>query len=380
MTSPCNDAARTHARTPGTLHVFNASHDEALASGSPYYYPTRTARLFETDLAALPAWWAAPGDAVLVPPGTALPADAPEGVRPVTAEALLAGGWDAVGNIAPWGWDALLVHRLRRAGAPEALLPPPAALEAVRGLSSRSLAIALLPRLREALGTGVGESVWCTADDEVHRAVARYGRAVLKAPWSGSGRGVFTATPESPATVWQRARRIVNGQGGIAVEPLYDRSADFALEFLSRGREGVSYEGLSVFRTTPAGGYAGNLVADEAALQGALPAELLPEIGHAAEVLAGLLGRVLQDYCGPLGVDLMAVRLPDGKLALHPCVEINLRQTMGRVALALRRLVPDGRAAVYALRRPAPAQDGELCLTPGARAVEAVLSPLPEAS
>ena len=37
-------------------------------------------------------------------------------------------------------------------------------------------------------------------------------------------------------------------------------------------------------------------------------------------------------YIGPLGVDMMIVA---PHFTLHPCVEINLRRTMGHVALAL---------------------------------------------
>ena len=42
----------------------------------------------------------------------------------------------------------------------------------------------------------------------------------------------------------------------------------------------------------------------------------------------------LGDYRGPFGIDMMVVRGDDGFL-LHPCVEINLRRTMGHVALSL---------------------------------------------
>ena len=38
----------------------------------------------------------------------------------------------------------------------------------------------------------------------------------------------------------------------------------------------------------------------------------------------------LESYVGPFGIDMMAT-----KEGLHPCVEINLRRTMGHVALAI---------------------------------------------
>ena len=40
------------------------------------------------------------------------------------------------------------------------------------------------------------------------------------------------------------------------------------------------------------------------------------------------------NYTGPLGVDLMVIKKDEAHL-LHPCVEINLRNTMGHVALLL---------------------------------------------
>jgi hypothetical protein len=40
------------------------------------------------------------------------------------------------------------------------------------------------------------------------------------------------------------------------------------------------------------------------------------------------------NYNGPLGVDLMIIKKEEA-LRLHPCVEINLRNTMGHIALLI---------------------------------------------
>ena len=69
-----------------------------------------------------------------------------------------------------------------------------------------------------------------------------------------------------------------------------------------------------------------------------------------AENLAGI-------YEGPLGVDMMLVNT-ENATKLHPCVEVNLRRTMGHVALAFnpspcmpRRLMQVGReSGAYHLR------------------------------
>ena len=46
--------------------------------------------------------------------------------------------------------------------------------------------------------------------------------------------------------------------------------------------------------------------------------------------------RLAGKYQGPLGVDMMVVAdEANNRFCLHPCVEINLRRTMGHVAIAL---------------------------------------------
>ena len=57
---------------------------------------------------------------------------------------------------------------------------------------------------------------------------------------------------------------------------------------------------------------------------------LIDEVGTSCTTL--LSGR----YTGPFGVDMMVVRHADGAgHSIHPCVELNLRRTMGHVALHL---------------------------------------------
>ena len=60
------------------------------------------------------------------------------------------------------------------------------------------------------------------------------------------------------------------------------------------------------------------------------------------EKICSALGERYRDkYAGPFGVDMMVVRGDDQQhFLLNPCVEINLRRTMGHVALALSRQVP----------------------------------------
>ncbi len=323
------------------LHIFNPSHDEALAADSPYYYPASAARRLESELAALPALMAEPGDSVLLCESAAEPDRAGwnDGVRFVRPKDLTPAFWENVTEVLPWGWDKLLCHRLQKAGCPGRLLLDAERLAAVRRLSSRESAVVLLPRLRERLDGTVGESVLCRSAEKVRGAVARWGAAMVKSLWSCSGRGVYRADGQSGAAVSNRTERLLRAQGAVECEPFYEVALNFAMEFSAQSGGGVRYDGLSLFRASEAGAYGGNVVAPQERLAQAIVDAGGPDaqtLSHIARVCAGELETLLGGaYAGPLGVDMMLVRTAGGTLVLHPCVELNLRRTMGHAALAM---------------------------------------------
>ena len=132
------------------------------------------------------------------------------------------------------------------------------------------------------------------------------------------------------------------------VEPFYQNALDFGMEFASDGSGGITFLGLSIF-TANEGRYAGNVLAPESCKRSIL-SELLSEktMEVARDTLTRHLSKLYANaYKGPFGVDMMAVKA-DGSdhYLLHPCVEINLRRTMGHVALcaskALNGASPSG--------------------------------------
>ena len=323
------------------LHIFNPSHDEALGFGSPYYVPTKAAMLLARERCTLPALWAKPGDAILLTDDrerpTATATDAP--LIYIYKRELTPKFIRQITRIEPWGWNTYLRHTLRRAGIPDTLLPTDEELEHRRRLSSRETAIALLHRLTGEDHTLAGCATWCSTIEEAWQAVHTYGRAMAKSPWSSSGRGVFRVESEDnviPADA--RMRNIIKQYGGIAIEEFCDRVQDFALEFYAHADGTVTYAGLSVFNTSVGGNYLGQVEGTQAELQ-ALLNDMLPweTIEHCTHRLIHHLQLLINgNYSGPLGVDLMIVR-KEGQLLLHPCVEINLRNTMGHVALLLNK-------------------------------------------
>lgn len=261
------------------------------------------------------------------------------------------GGWDNIEQVVPWGWDARLVHQLRKRGCPDRLLPTTEQLDTIRHLSSRQTAVRILPMLTDKfkswwvegdendldfdLNLDLNPNPNPNADSSIDSDVdvnvdvnVDFDQLLFKAPWSCSGRGVFTYNEA-------RIRKVLREQGGIEVEPLYDRVADFAMEFrCESGR--VEFLGYSTMLND--GYHGGNLVmADEQHLALLTQYVSEEEVQNIRTLLIYALSReIAPHYSGPLGVDQMVVRHPQDGYQLHPCVEINLRHTMGHVAIDRR--------------------------------------------
>lgn len=337
-----------------TLHIFNPDHDLALAANTPHYIAPNAARLLRREADFLPALWAAAGDLVLVSDEAAaqralqrLGLDTPASwITPATLPHRLAADGGEGLAVEPWGWNTTLCHELLAMGVAAHRLPSAGQLASVRAMSHRGWAARhLLPSLRTLPGT-VGEAHEARSAGEVVEWLRRYRNMVIKMPWSSSGRGlryVFEReygdtpglTPHVEGWVANAARR----QGCVMVEPYYNKVADFGMEFEAKPDGTVDYLGLSVFDTVN-GAYTGSVVDEEprkeATLACHVPMALLHEVARAVcRVLAPLFGGC---YAGPFGVDMMVVD-DGGRYLLHPCVELNLRRTMGHVALALARRV-----------------------------------------
>lgn len=341
-----------------TLHIFNPEHDIALASGLANFTAPHAGSRLRHDLGWLPLLWAQAGDCVLVDDKDAalrgwqrlcarLAVMPPGGTEPSLTTWRQRGDRVGADAVSPWGWDAALRAALQRRGVAESLMPTEGQATVVRQLSHRSTAARLLPLLRFE-GT-VGEAWACTTMDETVQRIDSIGRrVVLKAPWSSSGRGLrFVESSEKMLpNVASWVENVLKGQGNVMVEPYYNKVKDFGMEFMAHADGRVSYEGLSLF-STKNGAYTGNLLATEThkrqLISRYVSQGLLNEV---ARRICSHMEQVLKEagvtpFVGPFGADMMVVAAQQGQapFLLHPCVEINLRRTMGHVALALTPLV-----------------------------------------
>ena len=330
------------------LHIFNPEHDIALATNVKRFTAPHAARQLRSEMGFLPALWASDGDMVMVDDIKAavhrlnrLKRYAANvslvSLSNAPSLQLLQHHLDEIESIEPWGWDSGVAEILQKAGLPQKLIPHTKHLEDIRQLSNRCWAASnLLPEVRRADDLMMGESWYIKDFNELSLKVSDSECYVMKAPWSSSGRGIrYLTHPDHWLRNQTWARNIIERQGGIMVEPYYNKVKDFGMEFLAHADGSVTYEGLSLFQTIN-GAYSGSIIDTEAEKQMILeryvPAQLLETTRN---TICEVLSHNLKNrYQGPLGVDMMIVTDADNQLRLHPCVELNLRRTMGHVALS----------------------------------------------
>lgn len=354
------------------LFIFNPDHEEALAEGSTSGNAGKAARMMARNAWSLPGLLAAEGDYVVCPPEAAFRERAHK-ARGLKTTDLTADVWAGIDEVCPWGWDHRLVKQLTRLGAPQRLLPDSEAVERLRRLSSRQTVGTMLDRLRADEPEVCGESVWCTTFDEVVAALAGMGgRAVAKAPWSCSGRGVFVVNGHPDKAQTARIGRILERQGGIEIQPFYCATQNFAMEFdLRQGR--ADYLGMSVFTSSAGGQYSGAMVGKESRLRELLPPQVLAEADKVKAALANVLPSLLSGIPdGQLGIDMMVCETADGTLRLNPCIELNLRRTMGHVAIVLADRLDTEALGLFSFKPPSALTADDDNLTPEATDFAAV--------
>ena len=321
----------------------------ALASGARVYTAPKPVQQFAWRLALLPALYAGDGSAILLNPPTCLGSDESrilreaeslpyfdivrakrirlltfKGLREFVATSPSMGS-DSI-KVHPWGWNQSLKARLAHTDVPSISLPSDNQLAKWRLLANRATTI---PIIREF--TDKVPRTFSNSEEALHQIRALV-QCVVKLPWSSSGRGVFFVTDTEAAIgiVESSIRR----QGSVIIEPLWDKVIDFATEWESTP-DGLKFLGLSLFQNSSGGNYRGNIVAPQPELKQIIGQYTdLSELESVITRLKVLLEQYITPcYTGPFGVDMLV----DSHGNINPCVEINLRRTMGHVAIHLAR-------------------------------------------
>lgn len=357
------------------LHYFNPENDIALGlpAGQRLTMSPMVSALHDSG-ALLPMWYSDADDRILVDGGfdrefvERMARDFGLNARPVSKS----DAQDVVG--APWGWSYDSACKLSAAGAQ---VPGRSVIERIRMLSHRRTSIEILKLLENKVDFSLPPlpvEVYDTAC--IPDLLDKWGAVYVKQPWSSSGRGVFRVAKWTDS-IESRVSGMIRKQGSVMVEAEFPKKGDFAMLFSSVS--GVAkFAGYSLFFNDIRDSYGGNLLAPDEFIERHLvsmgaSARQLAELKSAlSEILTELISPV---YDGYMGIDMMVGH--DGSIA--PCVELNLRMTMGVVASIFRdRYLDADSLGIFRVRRvtneveqstryeikEARLRSGCVCLTP----------------
>lgn len=313
------------------LFVFNPENDLSLACGEPNFTPPAMARKIKRDLQLIQIWLCE--DGYVYSTCDEINACFVERVKSCFSDMgniRLYDGKVDINKFSPWGWSRSVISEIRKTFSHL----PNVDVEGIRMLSHRKTAVFICEYLKNNLSEAKSIPIPIVCNDEkaVIEAINTFGVCMVKAPWSGSGKGVFRVDNKNYRVYSNWIRSVIQKQGSVVCERFLDKVRDFALEFYSDGKS-VKYVGPSIFFNNSRFSYEKAIVASSDILEFQL---LKFMSGHYFERLKGALLSALEQfvpnvYTGYFGVDMLVYE-EFGEFHIMPCVELNLRMTMGLIA------------------------------------------------
>lgn len=328
------------------MYIFNPEHDLCMANGDIHFVPPESALAFGRDCADIIKFF--------------------KGL-----DSLADTDGPMINKIVPWGWNSVLCNRLRKQGYAEELLPDDHTLKNIVALSHRSVALDALEymgKLPEFIHNCMdgqnslsekplqmleaGYRIAATSLRQVEEFLHQNKNVVLKAPLSGSGKGVRFVSEYLSHSDFGWCSNLIAKHGYVVVERRYRPVMEFAMLFRCSdltpangavASDGVEFVGYSLFYTQN-GAYRGNILGSNEFIKGEIckyvPEWMLDKVKD--RLMAFLKERVYGKYQGYIGVDqFVCSSYPAAQasgaaaqenLWFNPVVEINLRMTMGLVA------------------------------------------------
>lgn len=346
------------------MYIFNPEHDLCLANGDIHFVPPESALAFGRDCASIIRFM------------RGLDADAD-----VNCSVDTCNGMNSVGQvkkIVPWGWNSVLKERLLKEGYSPDLLPTELQIAQITELSHRSVALEALEYLHGAWCKEGNGDLWqkrLTSPDyriaaksleEVTAFLEKVQNVVLKAPLSGSGKGIRFVSKELSHSDAGWCRNLIAKHGYVVVEQRFAPVMEFAMLFRSvkvennsenGEKQAVEFIGYSLFYTQN-GAYRGNILASNEFIESQITQYIPVDLLHKSRlaIMDFIEKRIAGKYEGFIGVDQFVCRdfvdatntmdsstgliakentcykEDESHYCFNPVVEINLRMTMGLVA------------------------------------------------
>ena len=336
----------SRGRTPNVL-LFNANAEgyaKADACSLPYS-PKQAERTLDLDLEMLPLTWARRDDVVLVHQKPSLAhisylrntgIQLPEWV---TYEESLEDR--KLGGMKPWAWTSDAISKLSKyASITTAKSASPFREALPQEYFSKALSSQLLKQIQPE-----EQSLRCDSFEMLEAFAAQQkGDTLMKAPYASAGRGhrKFVRAEGWVKSVKNWATKIIETQGYLIAEPHFHRLLDFSAQYEMNAAGEIKLRGMTRLINDAGGRFIGSYVhskwisgTDEKLNQWLFrDAQVMHVYRHA---IPELLSKELR-HLAPLtafGVDAFVYQDQQGEFHLRKIVELNLRFTMGRVALEL---------------------------------------------
>lgn len=326
------------------LYYFNPGHENAILNASPYYTAPANIIKMQHDLQCLPIWYASSQDYVYSEDH--LPCDFHEfiknNIQPVaTIKTKKELDVSSTYSVHLWGISPQAIHVFKELNlSTGSLLRVPTWNQHLLDLNSRKTAQECLSLLIKDIPDISIEIIprFFSELQNIEETVSQTKYQLLaKAPFSSSGRGLLWL-PIGGLT--RTERQILHGilkkQGSVSIEKILDKKVDFAMEFDIKSETEVIFEGYSVFETNNKGAYMGNYLDNQSNLESLLTSYIEPPLLNQIKqwLIKFLKTHFALYYQGCVGIDMM-IYFENGYYKLHPCVEINVRDNMGLLALRI---------------------------------------------
>ena len=329
------------------IHSFNPGHETAVLNASKHYQPAANQLKMQRELAFLPAWYAQPDDFICIE----TPFDEVfqnevrsfnEVAKPLLINELEENRTQLSNQVVElWGLSPASIHRFEQLSEHYQLhWQIPEWKDVFRRLGSRFAAHDVLAHLIRKI-PAIDKSLlpdWLVTIEEIETYLERHlEKSLLKSPYSSSGRGLLWLSPgKLPRSEQQIISGILKKQSHVSIEKALDKQLDFSLHFVIDPKRQTQFTGYSVFQTNEKGAYKKSLLADQETLEKQIttyiPIDLLLQVK--SELRDEIQTFYAPHYTGNIGVDMLIYR-SDKRYGLDPCVEINMRKSMGFLAIML---------------------------------------------
>lgn len=253
-------------------------------------------------------------------------------------------------ELAPWGWSRRMLDLSRQPISQYQM----AVIDAAQVGNSRRWSLALEREFGVALPGSACIERFEDFSPTVASSASYYGhspsdhRWVIKSNFGMAGRerilGIGPTLSESHRH-WMQRR--LAADRAVFFEPWIPIREEVGLQFTipSRSNGPPRLEGITPLISAAHGGYLGSRIS---------LVEDVPNEWQSSVAVALQAAERLQElgYFGPLGIDAAQHELPNGDVMMRPLQDINVRFTMGRLALGFKRLLHHSEYGVWQHRTP----------------------------